>query len=189
MQQTGPRFSPPRGFLASQTSSARSCTRSRSSFQSAARILASQTRLFRKAPPLPPTTFQSAARILGFPNYEGGPEVPVHFIVSVRRADLQASQTRGWRAWRWDDDVSVRRADSRLPKRPRAGGGLMTLQFQSAARILGFPNGASDGARRACAMFQSAARILAFPNSYSRSATTTTRTGFSPPRGFWASQT
>src|SRR5436190_1679523 len=87
--------------------------------------------------------FQSAARILGFPKFYHTAAILV------------------------ERNVSIRRADSWLPKDPdqaHCAGGLMT-KFQSAARILGFPKGVTLHSTARDGKFQSAARILGFPKA------------------------
>ncbi len=87
-------------------------------------------------------------------------------------------------------DVSIRRADSQLPKvgwlpshRPR------DARFQSAARILSFPKLCSScAAIRSRREFQSAARILSFPKCAPPPGSYKYPLSFNPPRGFSASQ-
>ncbi len=113
-------------------------------------------------------------------------------------------------------DVSVRRTDSWLPKPGEKGGLGLTLlefpvrradsgfpnpdaavqtteplkKFQSAARILGFPNHQlTRGVASSHSRFQSAARILASQTQFDLGLGLVVGGGFSPPRGFLASQT
>src|SRR6266540_2275487 len=84
--------------------------------------------------------FQSAARILGFPKH----------TLSLRPLLVVS--------------VSIRRADSQLPKAAILNAVHARIaRFQSAARILSFPKRGRSTTARAHSRFQSAARILSFP--------------------------
>src|SRR6266545_979541 len=112
-------FNPPRGFSASQSVIPTvSTVRRRYEFQSAARILSFPKPRGVRDNGVVDDEFQSAARILSFPKC-----VDAHY-------------------WGFVVLVSIRRADSQLPKgAPVLSRWPRSSTFQSAARILSFPKG------------------------------------------------
>src|SRR5215510_5776551 len=110
-------------------------------FQSAARILGFPNTLLHTLW-YGGHQFQSAARILGFPNGQSGSLIyseGTRFQSAARI--LGFPNDHGRCSWRRAVRVSVRRADSWLPKPAMVTDTpVARFMFQSAARILGFPN-------------------------------------------------